>query len=166
MCNRGLVFGVGQGADRIQPLLISNGDPIVLANMLRPGRHDELLDDPVRVGCVLPHSPAARTGAAPTEPGSLECDEQIVGEPLARPVLDTHHDRPTRRFVGCQEGWGQSPAGTSSSGGSAGSGNAARRADRGQCHAGHQHCRRQPQVLGRDAHHGTPTAFPPWNTIR
>ena len=51
--------------------------------------------------------------------------------PSAWPVLDRHHDRPTHGSPAARRGWGQSPAGMSSSGGIGGSGSAARRAGRG-----------------------------------
>ena len=74
---------VGQGADGVEAVLVADGDPLVLAQVLVPGGDDELLDDPVRVGGVLPDPPGARPGAAPAEPGRLERGEQLVGEPLA-----------------------------------------------------------------------------------
>jgi len=45
---------VGHGADLVEPLLVADGDALVLAEVLVPGGDNELFDDPARVGGVLP----------------------------------------------------------------------------------------------------------------
>ena len=158
--HRRRVIRVGHGADRIQPgpglrtvtrscwRRCSDQDATTNCSMIRGGSAASCTP----ASCSLP------CGA--DEPGVLECGEQIVGEPLARPVLDRHQDRPTRRLASGQ-GWGQSPAGMSSSGGigleavaSPASGPRASATPR-PAWSGAAH------VLGRDAHHRAAHGVPP-----
>jgi hypothetical protein len=54
--DRGVVR-VGQRPDRLESAGIALGDPLMLAQVLRPGRDDELLDDAVGVSGVPPDPP-------------------------------------------------------------------------------------------------------------
>jgi hypothetical protein len=85
---------VGQGADRLQPVGVALGDPLVLAQVLGPGRDDELLHDQVGVGGVLPDPPGDSSGTTPAEPRVAQCREQVDVRSSPGPVLDADHDRP------------------------------------------------------------------------
>jgi hypothetical protein len=97
------VLRVGHAADLVEPLLVADGHAVVLAEMLGPGGDDELLEDPVGVGGVLPDSPLACPGSAPAEPDVSESGQEIVFETLTGPVLHGQHDRAAGRLVGCQQ---------------------------------------------------------------
>ena len=83
MCDSRRVAGVGHGADLVEPLLVADGDALVLAEVFVPGGDNELFDDPARVGGVLPGPPGAGSGAAPAESGILQGGEQVVVEPAS-----------------------------------------------------------------------------------
>lgn len=62
-------------------MLITSGDARVLEEVLVPGGHDELLQDPARLAAVLPGPPGACPGATPADPGAAKRCQKLVLAP-------------------------------------------------------------------------------------
>jgi len=146
---------VGHRPDGRVPFLVADCNALVLAEVFRPGGDDELLKDPSRRGAVLPRPPGTRPGAAPAEPRVAQRRQQVGVAAGHCEVLDAYHDRPVWRSVpgqarlrpvisGHEFFRADRPEPVTQPG---------ERAER-QPRSCRQQCRRQPGVLGGDAHDG------------
>ena len=63
--------------DRRLPFLDALGDALMLPEVFLPGGDFELLENPSRLGAVLPRSTGTRARAAPSEPCIPQCGQQV-----------------------------------------------------------------------------------------
>ena len=105
---------VGHGPDGVGARLVAPGDPFVLAEVLGPRGHDELLDDPAPVGRVLPDAgPRAAPGAA----GCSRATSRSSAIPGREHYSTVTMTGPPQRPPAAPNGWLRLPAATRSSDG-------------------------------------------------